>query len=152
MSRTENSVLNFPPSPAWTNTTDSTATIGMSQCVPSPRTVAMDEFTSAVELFNACGTFKIPESPMRARRGRPAKNRFPRHSNSPYPPDAKRQKCSTKYPCPDCDNVLTADRWSEHVKRVHFPEQVWECPKVNQRTRKLCGSKPFFRPDNFATQ
>jgi hypothetical protein len=47
--------------------------------------------------------------------------------------------------------TITADRWSEHVKRVHFPDQVWECPKINQRSCKPCGSKPFFRPDNFAT-
>jgi hypothetical protein len=88
--------------------------------------------------------------PTKARRGRPAKSQSLRAADFKSPA-LKRQKCTTKYPCPDCDQSFTADRWVEHVKRVHFPEQIWECPKLNLRTGTSCGSKPFFRIDNFTT-
>jgi serine/threonine protein kinase len=71
-------------------------------------------------------------------------------SSSPSP-EAKRQKRSTEYPCPDCRKFFTADRWSEHVKRTHFPDQIWECQNINERTKKPCTSKPFFRAENFKT-
>lgn len=171
---TNNSTLQFPPSPAQTSTrSNSTVTLGVSHYESSPGPMSQiddifspplvpamssqyphigvggEEFASPSELFISPGTVEV--SARRTERGRPPKPHFSRTTDSPFS-GAKRQKCSTKYPCPDCDNVLTADRWSEHVKRVHFPDQVWECPKINQRNGKLCSSKPFFRPDNFATQ
>jgi len=42
-----------------------------------------------------------------------------------------------------------AERWAEHVKRVHFPEQIWECQDFNPKTGNTCDSDPFFRSDNF---
>jgi hypothetical protein len=161
----------FPLSPARTTTpASSTVTMTRPHYVSSPGTAFADtlspppqyshtgvpgEFFTGFEAFRADpATNASTAGPMtvtaRARRGRPAKNHSQMSSESRFP-DAKRQKCLTKYSCPDCDNILAADRWSEHVKRVHFPDQVWECPKINQRTRKPCDSKAFFRPDNFAT-
>ncbi|KAH7390208.1 hypothetical protein BKA64DRAFT_678677 [Cadophora sp. MPI-SDFR-AT-0126] len=83
--------------------------------------------------------------PTRVRRGRPPR------TDSKSPPQAKRQKISCQYPCFDCGKAFPADRWSEHVKRVHFPDYIWECPKTNERTGKPCSSNPFFRTDNFTT-
>jgi serine/threonine protein kinase len=162
----------FPLSPPDTATpgSNSTITLSMSQYASSPGAlpdidgmfpppaqycqteVACDMPTISERFKQRRAADVAVNAPVfvRARRGRPAKSRFPRTVDASLP-DPKRQKCSTKYPCPDCDNILAIDRWSEHVKRVHFPDQVWECPKVNQRTRKSCGAKPFFRPDNFAT-
>jgi hypothetical protein len=89
--------------------------------------------------------------PRQARRGRPPGRQA---SELPSLPKAKRQKLSQYYPCVDCGRTFLAERWPEHVKRVHFPEHVWECPKSNERTGNPCisnDSKPFFRTDNFAT-
>jgi len=83
--------------------------------------------------------------PTRARRGRPAK------PDSSSPPQPKRQKTSCQYPCFDCGKTFPADRWSEHVKRVHFPDSIWECQKTNERTGKPCSANPFYRTDNFTT-
>ncbi|KAL2062240.1 hypothetical protein VTL71DRAFT_6506 [Oculimacula yallundae] len=44
-----------------------------------------------------------------------------------------------------CGKSFSASRWSEHVKRVHFPDYIWECPKTH------CEWKPFYRTDNFIT-
>jgi hypothetical protein len=62
----------------------------------------------------------------------------------------KRQKAAAKYPCPDCGKTFAAGRWTEHMKRVHFPDQVWECSKINEKTGEIC-SRLSFRKDNFAT-
>jgi hypothetical protein len=141
----------YPLSPARTITPRPNATITLSTSqYTSPGTVSqIDEVFSPGELTVGDEStdaralkLRLAIVPTRARRGRPAKSRLLRPADS-LAPDSKRQKFSTKYPCPDCDNILAADRWTEHVKRVHFPEQVWECPKVNPRTRKHCGSKPF---------
>ncbi|KAK0105788.1 hypothetical protein ONS95_004305 [Cadophora gregata] len=83
--------------------------------------------------------------PSRVRRGRPPR------TDSSSPPQPKRQKTSCQYPCFDCGKAFPADRWSEHVKRVHFPDYIWECPKTNERTGKPCSANPFFRIDNFTT-
>ncbi|KAH9213803.1 hypothetical protein DL95DRAFT_524271 [Leptodontidium sp. 2 PMI_412] len=77
--------------------------------------------------------------PSRVRRGRPPR------TQSSSPPQPKRQKIDCQYPCVDCGQVFSANRWSEHVKRVHFPDYIWECPKP------LCEWKPFYRTDNFTT-
>jgi len=62
----------------------------------------------------------------------------------------KRQKVARKYPCPDCGKTFAAGRWTEHMKRVHFPDHVWECSKINDKTGEVC-SRLSFRKDNFAT-
>ncbi|PMD27133.1 hypothetical protein NA56DRAFT_653998 [Hyaloscypha hepaticicola] len=62
----------------------------------------------------------------------------------------KRQKVAIKYPCPDCGKTFAAGRWTEHMKRVHFPDHVWECSKINEKTGEIC-SRLSFRKDNFAT-
>jgi hypothetical protein len=62
----------------------------------------------------------------------------------------KRQKAARKYPCPDCGKTFAAGRWTEHMKRVHFPDHVWECSKINEKTGEVC-SRLSFRKDNFAT-
>lgn len=36
------------------------------------------------------------------------------------------------------------------MKRVHFPDHVWECSKINEKTGQVC-SRLSFRRDNFAT-
>jgi hypothetical protein len=54
-----------------------------------------------------------------------------------------------EYPCPDCGKLYLAERWAEHVKRVHFPEQIWVCQEFNPKTGSTCESDPFFRSDNF---
>ncbi|KAH7312035.1 hypothetical protein BKA65DRAFT_518036 [Rhexocercosporidium sp. MPI-PUGE-AT-0058] len=77
--------------------------------------------------------------PSRVRRGRPP------GTESSSPPHPKRQKVGCHYPCVDCSKAFPANRWSEHVKRVHFPDYIWECPKP------LCEWKPFYRTDNFTT-
>jgi serine/threonine protein kinase len=89
-------------------------------------------------------------SPRTAKRGRPPKNKSLTPSVSPSP-EAKRQKPSAKYPCTDCSNLFASDRWSEHVKRSHFPDHIWECQHMNGRTGKPCRDKVFFRQDNFVT-
>ncbi|PVH86256.1 hypothetical protein DL98DRAFT_510897 [Cadophora sp. DSE1049] len=83
--------------------------------------------------------------PARVRRGRP-----PRFDSS-SPPQPKRRKTSCQYPCFDCGKAFPADRWSEHVKRVHFPDYIWECPRTNERTGKPCSANAFYRTDNFTT-
>jgi hypothetical protein len=139
----------FPPSPAKTTTPgpNSTATSSMTQFASTPGT-----FPQLQDIFSA--PLVLPQQhlsvPVRRKRGRPAKRQSSTALDSPSP-ESKRQKTSTEYPCPDCGKSFAAERWSEHVKRVHFPDQVWECQKTNERTGKGCGSKPFFRPDNFGT-
>jgi len=64
---------------------------------------------------------------------------------------AKRQKISEKYPCPDCGKDVPVKGYSEHVKRVHFPDHVWECPKISGKTGERCGANPCYRLDNFVT-
>ncbi len=89
-------------------------------------------------------------SPRTAKRGRPPKNKSFTPSVSPSP-KAKRQKSSARYPCTDCSNQFAVDRWSEHVKRSHFPDHIWVCQNMNGRTGKPCKDKFFFRQDNFVT-
>ena len=139
----------FPPSPARTTTSglNSTATSSMTQFASTPGT-----FSQLQDMFST--PLVLPEQslsvPVRSKRGRPAKSLSSTALDSPSP-ESKRQKTSTEYPCPDCGKSFAPERWSEHVKRVHFPDQVWECQKTNEKTGKVCGSKPFFRPDNFRT-
>ena len=138
----------LPWSPARATTpTNSTVSLTMSHYLSSPGTFSnVDDV-----VLSSPEPQVVPRGiSMRAKRGRPPKNQYfmpldPSHH------DAKRVKTSVRYPCPDCDNILPADRWSEHARRVHFPSQVSECPKLNERSRKPCGSAPFLRSDNFGT-
>jgi serine/threonine protein kinase len=87
--------------------------------------------------------------PLRAKRGRPAKSQPPTRSDSPNP-DLKRQKMmeGISYLCPDCGTLFADKRWSEHVKRCHFPDQIWECQQLDRGTGKKC-SKLVPRFSNF---
>jgi len=119
--------------------TSSSGTPSQLMDISLPRIVSMEQKIS------------VPPKP---KRGRPAKKQ------DKTDPDlssleSKRQKISVKYPCPDCRNLVAIERWAEHIDRTHFPENVWECPKINRRTGKPCLSIPNYRPsyryDNFAT-
>ena len=123
-----------------------TASLTISHYLSSPGTLSqVDEMPSPPRISQLISQQK----PMRAKRGRPSKNQYLPALDSSFH-DSKRPKSSINYPCPDCSNIFEANRWSEHVRRVHFPEYVWECPKVNERTSKPCRFKPFSRTDGFA--
>ena len=133
----------------------------MSSFAPSQNIYTTTESSESSQLDATCypqaeSIFSGPSSPgtvsgdylqvpTRARRGRPPR------TNSSSPPQPKRQKTSCQYPCFDCSKTFPADRWTEHVKRVHFPDSIWECPKTNERTGKPCSANPFYRTDNFTT-
>jgi hypothetical protein len=139
----------FPLSPDRTTNLgpNSTVTLSMTQLKSTPGT-----FPQFQEPFSTSPVLPPQRLsvPVKGKRRRPPKPHSPTILDSQLS-KSKRQKTSTDYPCPDCGKSFAAERWSEHVKRVHFPDQVWECQKTNERTGKLCGSKPFFRPDNFGT-
>jgi len=103
--------------------------------------------------FSASADQNAP-TPLKAKRGRPAKTHVKIENASPSP-SAKRKKISVKYPCPDCRSIFPLERWAEHINRKHFPKHVWECPKINRQTGDSCSSSPHYRPayrdDNFAT-
>lgn len=140
----------FPLSPADTTTPaqNSTITLDVSQGIPSPQA----KWMRINDIFSPPPP-PVPSTPVPAKvkRGRPAKIQSLNVSEKSSSPETKRQKRSINYPCPDCKNVYTIERWTEHIKRVHFPDQVWECPKVNPRTKEPCGFGPSYRADNFAT-
>lgn len=69
--------------------------------------------------------------PSRVRRGRPPR------TQSSSPPQPKRQKIDCQYPCVDCGQVFSANRWSEHVKRVHFPDYIVRTDANPHSTRSL---------------
>jgi hypothetical protein len=144
--RRQQSGYQFPPSLSRTTTPgpNSTSTLSMTQFT----------FTLPGTFSQLQDTFSPPpvlppqhlSVPVRGKRGRPAKHQSSTTLDSSSP-ESKRQKTSTEYPCPDCGRSFAAERWSEHVKHVHFPDQVWECQKTNERTGMLCASNPFFRQD-----
>jgi serine/threonine protein kinase len=140
----------YPMSPATTtsglNTTAPLNLAGWPSTLPSTTTQQDENWPFVPPFTTPADGVSVP---VRAKRGRPSKNQSLMPSVSPSP-EAKRQKCS-EYPCPDCSKLFAAERWSEHVKRVHFPDHIWECQITNGRRGKPCTSKPFFRPDNFAT-
>jgi serine/threonine protein kinase len=140
----------FPLSPASTTTPgpNGTVTLSMTQFASTPAGPC-----SQPEDILSPPSALPPQRlsiPFRAKRGRPAKHQSPAALDHPSP-ESKRQKTSVEYPCPDCGKSFAAERWSEHVKRVHFPDQVWVCQKINKTSGKVCPSNPIPRPDNFAT-
>lgn len=145
----------FPLSPADTMTPPQhcTTTLCMSQYVSSPMNVLPppnDTFSSPPVPSNQVSSQGYHQIPAKAKRGRPAKVRGEKPSKASNTPDSKRQRLLNEYPCPDCKRLYPAERWAEHVRRVHFPDQVWECQQINQRSKKVCTSKPCYRADNFA--
>jgi serine/threonine protein kinase len=140
----------FPLSPASTNTPgpNSAVTLSMTQFAST----STGSFLQLQDILSPPSALspQRPSIPVRGKRGRPAKDQS---STALEPPssESKRQKTSVEYPCPDCGRSFAAERWSEHIKRVHFPDQVWVCQKTNESSGKICSSNPIPRPDNFAT-
>ena len=146
------STCQFPPSPESTRALGEVSSASSSYNSTSPGTPSQP-----LVAFSPCPTStedKKMLAPPKSKRGRPAKTHIKTEPDLPSP-DAKHKKISMKYPCPDCGNFVPSERYAEHINRKHFPEHVWECPKTNQQTGKLCSSnlhyRPFYRPDNFAT-
>jgi hypothetical protein len=144
----------FPPSPAETTTPpqNSTVTLCMSQCAFSPTdAVPFSPPARPSALLTSCE--KRPPLPTTAKRGRPSKKQIADICQTPKSPESKRQKrIVEKYPCPDCKNIYSAERWLDHFRRVHFPDTVWECRQLHPKTRKPCAFtaiKPCPRADNF---
>lgn len=147
------SQLPLSPTNTMTPGPNNTVTNTISQCTPS----------SSGNSSQTQDTFSSPSLPLQQqnlpiprtnKRGRAVKLESTTTSDSLGSPESKRQKPSVElYPCPDCDKQVSAKGWSEHAKRVHFPDCVWECPKINEKSKKICGSnsKPHFRVDNFVT-
>lgn len=132
----------FPLSPAETGI-NTTTTLRSSQLLYTATPIAFPEID---DIFSPSPIVPLPK----ATRGRPSKTQS-RPATSFASPESKRQRFLSDYPCPDCGKLFPAERWSEHVKRVHFPDQIWECQKIDAKTGKRCASKPFFRVDNFET-
>lgn len=142
---------------------------------PSPESIrGLREVSSASSLYNSTSPATpsqpldvlsprpIPSedkkmlAPPKPKRGRPPKTHIKTESEHSSP-DSKRKKISIKYPCVDCRNFASSERYAEHINRTHFPESVWECPKTNPNTGKPCMNsttnpnyRPFYRIDNFA--
>ena len=51
------------------------------------------------------------------------------------------------YPCLECGKSFAADRWYDHLVRVHFPEYVWACECKENQDPNL--PKLWLRWDNF---
>ena len=147
--RSQNSACQFPPSPESTTArgSDTSASPSYYSASPGQSSQSLDAFPP--KLAPICLETPAPSKP---KRGRPAKSKMKIESNLSSP-DAKRKKVSVKYPCPDCGNLQPIERWTEHFNRSHFPENVWECSKINRRTGKPCSSRSNYRPsyriDNF---
>jgi uncharacterized C2H2 Zn-finger protein len=139
----------FLPSPARTTTPAANTAVPLSTTQFASRPGTFPELQDVFSPPPALPPQRLSVSEGR-NQGRLAKHQSPTALDLPSP-ESKRQKTVTEYPCPDCGKSFAVERWSEHVKRVHFPDQVWECQKTNERTWRFCGSKPFFRLDNFET-
>ena len=143
--------LQYPMSPATTSSgLNRTSPLTLVEFPSMPLSTTKRQLENASQLHPFASSEACSSVPLGAKRGRPPKNDPSAPSFSPSP-EAKRQKYSVEYPCPDCNKLFAAERWSEHVKRVHFPDHIWECQIVHDKRGKLCNSKPFFRSDNFAT-
>ncbi|CZR61322.1 uncharacterized protein PAC_11218 [Phialocephala subalpina] len=152
-SQPENYAREFPLSPESMTSPESstTATLTSSPTSPgSPRTFSGYQNIFSVLSSPTPSSQQRPSIAARGRRGRRPKTPST-HANLPSSSEPKRQKLSSQYPCTDCGKELLAERWSEHMKRVHFPDNVWECPKTNDKTRRPCCADPFYRSENFAT-
>lgn len=123
----------FPPSPAETTTPpqNSTVTLCMSHFDISPQSIVprTDDIFSPPPLpsgpLQSRSSVGSQPVPAKAKRGRPAKARSPNNSQAPASPNAKRLKRTIEYPCPDCNQVYPAERWLDHVRRVHFPDRKY---------------------------
>ncbi len=146
----QTSTCQFPPSPESTRASGEVSSASSSCNATSPGTPSQ-----SLEVVSPCPTSmdQKPLAPSKSKRGRPAKRHIKTEIDLSLL-DAKRKKVSVKYPCVDCSNYVAVERWAEHIDRKHFPENVWECPKINRRG-KPCSSNPHYRPsyrhDNFAT-
>lgn len=152
-SQPDDSAREFPLSPESMTSPESSTTVTVTSSPTSPR--------SPGNLAGLQGIFSVLSSPTSSSQQRPSiaargkRGRRPKtpstHANLQCSSEPKRQKLSFQYPCTDCGKELLAERWSEHMKRVHFPDNVWECPKTNDKTGRPCCADPFYRSENFAT-
>jgi serine/threonine protein kinase/uncharacterized C2H2 Zn-finger protein len=108
-------------------------------------------------MLSLTATSKHPTAPLKAKRGRPPNIRSSAHSDAT--PNTKRRKLGDSmdelsYLCPDCtvgtvSRCYTDSGWSDHVKRKHFPRQIWECQQLDSATRTTRCSRIFKRLEGF---